>query len=156
MSDLSGGKITFRLALAALFAVAAGAVYSQAVAPTNSLPNLYVGTPFGKMPEGRVWGSTAGIGVDKDGKSIWVAERCGAFAPPSQVRPGVQFGCDGSNLDPVLKFDETGKLVKSFGAGLILFPHGLSVDPDGNVWVTDGLGKEGKGHQVFKFSPEGS
>jgi len=36
-----------------------------------------------------------------------------------------------------------------------LFPHGLLVDPDGNVWVTDGLGKEGKGHQVFKFSPEG-
>jgi sugar lactone lactonase YvrE len=45
--------------------------------------------------------------------------------------------------------------VKSFGAGLILFPHGLSVDPEGNVWVTDGLGKEGKGHQVFKFSPDG-
>ena len=107
------------------------------------------------MPDGRNWGSTAGIGLDKDGKSIWVAERCGAFAPPSQVRPGVQFGCDGSNLDPVLKFDETGKLVKSFGAGLILFPHGLSVDPDGNVWVTDGLGKDGKGHQVFKFSPDG-
>ena len=45
--------------------------------------------------------------------------------------------------------------MKSFGAGLILFPHGLLVDPDGNVWVTDGLGKDGKGHQVFKFSPEG-
>ncbi len=68
---------------------------------------------------------------------------------------GVQVGCDGSTLDPVLKFDETGKLVKSFGAGLILFPHGLSVDLEGNVWVTDGLGKEGKGHQVFKFSPDG-
>jgi sugar lactone lactonase YvrE len=158
MSDLNGGKITVRLArfgLLALFAASAGAVYSQAVAPTNSLPNPYVGAPFGKLPEGRVWGSTAGIGVDMDGKSIWVAERCGAFAPPSQVRPGVQMGCDGSNLDPVLKFDETGKLVKSFGAGLILFPHGLSVDPEGNVWVTDGLGKEGKGHQVFKFSPDG-
>ena len=55
----------------------------------------------------------------------------------------------------MLKFDETGKLVKSFGAGLVLFPHGLSVDPEGNVWVTDGLGKDGKGHQVFKFSPDG-
>jgi streptogramin lyase len=38
---------------------------------------------------------------------------------------------------------------------LILFPHGLSVDAEGNIWVTDGLGKDGKGHQVFKFSPEG-
>jgi sugar lactone lactonase YvrE len=158
MSVVMGGKIAVRLARFGVFAgfvVAAGAVYSQAVGPTNSLPNPYVGTPFGKMPEGRVWGSTAGIGIDLDGKSVWVAERCGAFAPPSQVRPGVQFGCDGSALDPVLKFDETGKLVKSFGSGLILFPHGLSVDPEGNIWVTDGLGKDGRGHQVFKFSPEG-
>jgi len=155
MSDLNGGNLSLRFAVLALLAVSAGAVYSQTVAPTNSLPNPYHGMPFGTLPDGRTWGSTAGIGVDTDGKSIWVAERCGAFAPPSQVRPGVQFGCDGSTLDPVLKFDETGKLVKSFGAGLILYPHGLSVAPDGNVWVTDGLGKDGRGHQVFKFSPEG-
>jgi sugar lactone lactonase YvrE len=43
----------------------------------------------------------------------------------------------------------------SFGAGLFLFPHGLHVDRNGNVWVTDGLGKDGKGHQVLKFSPDG-
>jgi streptogramin lyase len=48
-----------------------------------------------------------------------------------------------------------GKLVTHFGAGMLLFPHGLHVDPDGNVWVTDGLGKDGKGQQVFKFSPDG-
>jgi DNA-binding beta-propeller fold protein YncE len=142
-------------AIVAMLAVAAGAVYSQAVAPTNSLPNPYRSTPFGKLPEGRNWGSTAGIGVDPDGKSIWVAERCGAFAPPSSMKPGVPFGCDGSDLAPILKFDEAGKLVKAFGAGMFVLPHGLSVDPEGNVWVTDGVGREGKGHQVFKFSPDG-
>src|ERR1700748_317096 len=104
---MNRARSTLRFAVAATLAMAAGAVYSQAVAPTNSLPNPYSGAQFGKLPEGRSWGSTAGIGTDPDGKSIWVAERCGAFAPPSQVRPGVQFGCDGSNLDPVLKFDET-------------------------------------------------
>ncbi len=62
---------------------------------------------------------------------------------------------DGSNLPPILKFDSSGKLLKAFGAGLLLFPHGLHVDSEGNVWVTDGLGKDGKGHQVFKFSPDG-
>ena len=113
------------------------------------------GKPFGKLPDGRQWGSTAGIGTDPDGKSIWVAERCGAFAPPAALKPGVPFACDGSNYDPILKFDEHGSLVKSFGAGLLLFPHGLSVDPDGNVWVTDGLGKDGKGQQAIKFSPDG-
>ena len=38
---------------------------------------------------------------------------------------------------------------------MFVFPHGIFVDHDGNVWVTDGQGKDGKGHQVFKFSPDG-
>ncbi len=71
------------------------------------------------------------------------------------MKPGVPFACDGSNLAPILKFDASGKLVKSFGEGMFLFPHGIHVDPDGNVWLTDGLGKDGKGQQVFKFSPDG-
>jgi sugar lactone lactonase YvrE len=148
-------NLSIRFAVVALVAVAAGAVYSQGVAPTNSLPNPYAGTPFGKLPEGRVWGSTAGIGIDPDGKSIWVAERCGSNAFPSAMKAGEPFGCQGSGLAPILKFDENGNLVKSFGAGMFVLPHGLSVDRAGNVWVTDGVGKDGMGHQVFKFSPDG-
>jgi secreted PhoX family phosphatase len=45
-----------------------------------------------------------------------------------------------SPLDPVILFDESGKLVRSFGAGMMAFPHGIHVDRDGNVWVTDGNG----------------
>src|SRR5262249_28627584 len=41
-------------------------------------------------------------------------------------------------VDTVLKFDASGKLVTSFGAGLLIFPHGIFVDRDGNIWVTDG------------------
>jgi sugar lactone lactonase YvrE len=73
----------------------------------------------------------------------------------SLLKPGVPFACDGSNLPPILKFDSSGRLAKAFGEGLLLFPHGIHVDREGNVWVTDGLGKDGKGQQVFKFSPEG-
>src|SRR2546422_2900733 len=40
-------------------------------------------------------------------------------------------------LDPILHFDASGKLIKSFGAGLIVSPHGIFVDRDGNIWVTD-------------------
>src|SRR5262249_33539761 len=43
-----------------------------------------------------------------------------------------------SDLDPILHFDENGKLIKSFGAGIVVFPHGLFVDRDDNIWVTDG------------------
>ena len=129
---------------------------TQTINPTNSAPNPYRAIyDWGKLPEGRTWGSTSGVDIDPDGTSVWVAERCGAFAPPSQMKPGQPFACDGSNLDPILKFDASGRLVKSFGAGMFVFPHGLHVDRAGNVWVTDGLGRDGKGHQVFKFSPEG-
>jgi sugar lactone lactonase YvrE len=38
---------------------------------------------------------------------------------------------------------------------MFMFPHGMHVDTEGNVWLTDPRGKEGKGHQVFKFSPDG-
>src|SRR5215208_6209859 len=95
--------------------------------PTNTLPNPYrtVANYF-QLPPGREWGSTSAVEIDKDGRSIWVAERCGANT------------CAGSNLPSILKFDASGKLVKSFGAGLLLFPHGIFVDRDGNVWVTDG------------------
>jgi DNA-binding beta-propeller fold protein YncE len=144
------------LVIAAVVVGLAGSAFAQAGGPTNSLPNPYRAIEnWAQLPQGRTWGSTSAVAVDPDGTSVWVAERCGAFAPPNQLRPGVPFACDGSNLAPILKFDRTGKLVKSFGEGLLLFPHGLTVDRDGNVWVTDGLGKDGKGHQVFKFSPDG-
>ena len=148
------------LAIAAAFMVMAGAAYDQAVAPTNNLPNPYNSIEnWAKLPDGRTWGSTSAVDIDPDGTSIWVGERCGAFAPPSAMREllaqGKPFACQGSNLDPIMKFDASGKLVKSFGAGLLIFPHGIHVDREGNVWLTDGVGIEGKGHQVFKFSPEG-
>ena len=112
--------------------------------PINDLPNPYRSIEgWAKMPPGRSWGSSYGVDIDRDGKSVWVFERCGANS------------CAHSNLDPILKFDATGTLVKAFGGGMFVFPHGIYVDGEDNVWVTDGLGEGGKGHQVFKFSPDG-
>ena len=82
---------------------------------------------FFKLPEGRMWGSISTVEPDIDGRSIWIVDRCGANT------------CAGSNLPVVMKFDASGKLVRSFGAGMFLFPHGIHVDPQGNVWVVDGL-----------------
>jgi streptogramin lyase len=112
--------------------------YAQA-----DLPNPYrtVENWF-KLPDGRTWGSTSAIEIDRDG-NLWVAERCGANS------------CAGSNLPSILKFDASGKLLHSFGEGMFVFPHGIYVDQQGNVWVTDGQGKDGKGQQVFKFNPDG-
>lgn len=136
---------------------------SATMPPTNEHPNPYETIAgWAKLPEGRAWGSTSAVEIDRDGVSIWVAERC------------QQNLCTGSDLPAILKFDANGNLVKSFGAGILNFPHGIHVDRDGNVWVTDGrdnrVGRgrgaaadaplppqpaEIYGHQVFKFSPEG-
>ena len=116
---------------------------AQRDAPANSQPNPYRTIEnWGKLPEGRTWGSTSAVDIGPDG-SIWVAERCGANS------------CSGSNLAPILQFDPSGKLLKSFGQGLFVFPHGIFADKEGNVWITDAQGRDGKGHQVIKFSPEG-
>src|SRR2546423_13947724 len=116
-------KLLLLLGLAA----ATPATAQVGIAPTNNLPNPYRTVEgWAKMPAGRTWGSTSAVEIDRDGRSIWVAERCGSNS------------CAGSNLPSILKFDAGGKLVRSFGAGLLLFPHGIFVDRDGNVWVTDG------------------
>jgi DNA-binding beta-propeller fold protein YncE len=131
------------------------------MSPTNDLPNPYRTIEgWAKMPDGRSWGSTSSVDVDPDGVSIWVAERCSTN----------QRGCLVNNeLDPVMKFDADGNMVTSFGAGLLVWPHGIHVDGEGNVWVVDGQdnrpGGRGApagpepdvliGHQVFKFSPTG-
>jgi sugar lactone lactonase YvrE len=115
--------------------------------PINSAPNPYrTMTGWLQLPAGRVLGSTGGVAIDKRGH-IWVAERCGGA--------GFVADCGSSKLDPIFEFDSTGKVLHNFGSGLLVFPHGIGVDADQNVWVTDGRAKDGKGHQVFKFSPEG-
>jgi DNA-binding beta-propeller fold protein YncE len=108
-------------------------------------PNPTVIKNWGELPNGRTWGSTAGVDIGPDGH-VWAYDRCGTNT------------CIGSTLDPIFKFDRnTGRMLASFGGGQINFPHGIHVDRDGNVWITDGQGnKEGtKGHQVIKFSPQG-
>jgi hypothetical protein len=118
--------------------------------PINDLPNPYSSIDgWGKLPDGREWGSTAGVDIDPDG-SLWAIDRCGGNS------------CAGSDLDSILKFDSDGNVTAAIGGGLFLFPHGLHVDRDGNVWVTDGQGPNpdnpdtaGNGHVVVKLSPEG-
>ena len=129
-----------RVKYAAVAAVVSGGgwvVYGQTAAtPTNDAPNPFqtIEGHF-KLPEGRTWGSTSAVDIARDGRSIWVAERCGANTCVAEPTTGKM-----SALDPVLLFDESGKLVRSFGAGMMAFPHGIHVDRDGNVWVTDGNG----------------
>jgi len=168
--------------LLALAAVAPAIAHAQASSPTmpalNDLPNPYrTDTTWAKLPPGRMWGATSAVAIDRDGKSIWMADRCAANS------------CGSSTLDPVMKFDANGNVVAHFGGGLFVAPHGILVDKDGNIWLVDcgctgGGGRRGgggatpggapptaptgggrgggadsaappKGHQIFQFSPDG-
>jgi DNA-binding beta-propeller fold protein YncE len=122
-----------------------GAARAQTSGPPSiDLPNAYnPASTFGQLPDGRAWGGTTAVAVGADGRSVWVFERCGSES------------CAKSKLPPILHFDPSGKLLASFGSGMFVFPHGITVDHDGNVWVADGDGVNGKGQQVVKFSPSG-
>jgi hypothetical protein len=150
--SLSGrARIAFAVGIAVLALAGGTTTFTQGevVDPTikGNLPNPNptVTKNWGELPAGRTWGSTAGVDIGPDGQ-VWAYDRCGSNT------------CAASTVDPIVKFDRaSGKLLTSFGGGMIVFPHGIHVDRDGNVWITDGqANKEGtKGHQVIKFSPQG-
>ncbi len=128
------------------------------VALAQALPNPYRQVEsWAKLPGGRQIGAVGDVDIDPDGQHVWAILRCDAG--------GDQFGyeCLDSNLDTVFEFDAAGNTTRSFGGGLFIWPHGIDVDRDGNVWVTDaatvertsGPAGRGRGHQVIKLSPTG-
>src|SRR5262245_31904795 len=108
---------------------------------------------WGQLPAGRKWGTSAGVDIDPIDGNVWAYERCGAG-----TAGGGPVDCDNNPVDPVFKFDRnTGAVLANIGKGVMVTPHGIYVDRQGNVWIADFAGnKDGtKGHQVHKFSPKG-
>src|SRR6478672_5510608 len=95
--------------VAVMLMLVAAAVFTQVEAlPATNLPDPYQAAMrnWGVLPDGRTWGSTAGIEIGPKNE-IWAIERCGANS------------CDDSLLAPIQLLDlATGKPVKSIGAGL--------------------------------------
>ena len=115
----------------------------QSAPPRNDLPQPYRTTrDWGELPPGVKWAAVTAVEPAPDG-TIYVVHRCFANS------------CAGRSEAPILKYDANGKLLKSWGAGMFVFPHGATVDRAGNLWLTDARGENGKGHQVFKFNPDG-
>jgi DNA-binding beta-propeller fold protein YncE len=160
-------RVTVSIAVAWL-AVQAASVFTQQrggtpqtdkVQPVNSGANPYrVVRDWARFDaETRPWGGSNGVAIDRDGTSVWATDRCS---------PGTTPGCLGSKGNPVHHFDDSGKEVRSFGAGMFVWPHGIYVDREGSVWVTDARaatpadlekfpGESNKGSVVVKFSPDG-
>jgi sugar lactone lactonase YvrE len=126
MDDLNGARTALRMTLLVAMAVLGARV--------NAQPNPYRKVDnWAQLPAGMKWGQVISVDGDAAG-NVWVFHR---------------------GEPPVLEFDSSGKLLRSFGDGMFVQAHGLFIDRDGFIWVTDGRAKDGKGQQVFKFSPEG-
>jgi hypothetical protein len=142
----SGGEMRaerWKLAVAMLAAgafVTAGAE-AQTSACVNDAPNPYhLVSDWAHIP--RAWGSTNNVYVDTR-DNVWVFDRC---------EPG---NCADSKLAPIWELSPSGEVLKNFGAGMFVFPHAILPLANGDIWVVDGQGKNGKGDQATKLSPDG-
>jgi DNA-binding beta-propeller fold protein YncE len=154
-----------RLAWLILLAVGLAVALSLVAPPggertvfAQALPNPYrIVDGWAKLPGGKPLGAVGKATIDRDGRHLWALVRCEAMADPAR------FGdeCRDSKMDSVYKFGPDGNVVTSFGGGMFIWPHGLAIDPDGNVWVTDAVAAnrtppgDMRGQQVVKFNPEG-
>ena len=109
------------------------ALVSLVAATAHSADDYEKVDGWAKLPAGMEWGQVISVDMAPDGH-IWALHR----AEP-----------------PILKFDADGNVIKSFGEGLFVRPHGFHIDRDGFIWATDQLGRDGQGHQVFKFNQDG-
>ncbi|XXX80642.1 hypothetical protein WMF30_17955 [Sorangium sp. So ce134] len=93
-----------------------------------------------RVPEGMVFGPALDVAVDGRGRvlvSHAAGRTSGNDAPIGEAT--------------ILVFDpETGELVDAWGEGLFVYPHGIEVDRNGFVWVTDS-----EQNRVFKLTAEG-
>jgi DNA-binding beta-propeller fold protein YncE len=88
---------------------------------------------WGLLPDGITWGEVPGMTIDKNG-IIYAFHR---------------------NEPPVIQFDASGKVVKTWGKGMFVWPHGIRVDRNGFLWLTDGRAANGNGQLVYKFDLQG-
>ena len=116
---------------ASIAAVALVAVLGAAAA----VDAVYRAVPgWGPLPAGMEWGEVPGMTMDKNGV-IYAFHR---------------------NEPPVVQFDATGKVLKTWGKGMFVWPHGIRVDRNGFLWITDGRAADGNGQLVYKFDLQGN
>jgi len=124
-----------------LFVLAASAALSAQPTPKGWYPHegglmkYRVQIRFGEepdtMPDGFKFGRVSAVATNREATEVYCFQR-------------------GKKADPIVVFDMKGKYLRSWGKGMFGNPHGMRVDRQGNVWVTDN-----GDHQVMKFDKKG-
>src|SRR5262245_3543252 len=80
-----------------------GTPQTDKIQPVNSGANPYRVIRDWAHIDGRAWGGSNGVAIDRDGKTVWATDRCS---------PGTTPGCLGTSANPVHHFDESGKEIR--------------------------------------------
>jgi sugar lactone lactonase YvrE len=129
-----GMRDTLAAIVLALAVLSSGRADTQSIIEPNSQPNPYkLVMNWAELPADMKWGQVIAFDIDRDG-NIYVFHR---------------------NDPGILKFSPAGKLLKSWGEGLFVQAHGITVDRFGFIWTADSDAKDGKGGQVLKWDANG-
>lgn len=98
-------------------AAAAGVslIAAAAIAAEPAIPNYQRVAAWPKLPATLKLGSVSGVGTDSAGR-VYLLQR---------TEP------------PVVVFDHQGEFLRTWGSGLFRTPHGLRIDGNDHVWITD-------------------
>src|SRR4029079_13218421 len=109
-----------RMVLVFVIAVIEATLSAQSQMPRNDLPQPYKTTrDWGQLPPGVVWAAVTAIEPAPDG-TIYVIHRC------------FENSCAGRSEAPIIRYDASGKILATWGQGMFIFPHGATVDREGN------------------------
>lgn len=108
-------------------AVVTGALVAAEAAPYRLVPN------WGVLPAGMEWGQVPGMAIDANGR-VFAFHR---------------------SDPPIVELDPSGRILKTWGTQMFAWPHGIRVDRNGYLWITDGMARSGRGQQVFKYTRDG-
>jgi sugar lactone lactonase YvrE len=152
MSEQILVRLTAAPALLGMIALCAGPAAAASNSPLPLPDPFHVDETFKlELPPGmKSLGPLSGVKVGPD-NNLYVVHRC------------VPNTCTGhDDIPPILVFTQQGKFVKSLGAGMFVWPHGVAIAPDGTLWISDAVATNGvdkdnphKGHQVFHLDKNG-
>jgi DNA-binding beta-propeller fold protein YncE len=104
------------------------AVLAPSADRDTAVPKYQVVANWPQLPAGSKLGPVAAVATDSANR-VYVFQR---------------------GKQPIQVFDKDGKFLRAWGDDLVKTAHGLRLDRDGNVWITD-IGN----HLVTKFDPDG-
>ena len=114
-------------------AIAACALALTAAHPGAAGSGYTLVDQWGALPAGQEWGEVTGVAVNAQNTIVAVR----------RTDP------------PIIEMDPSGKVLKMWGDKMFVWPHGVRIDNQGFLWITDGRAADGRGEQIFKIAPDG-